>query len=246
MDFLNDTAHRPWPLPNRPWLLYMEWGNLLFLHYPVHPDVLLPHIPAGLTLETYNGFAWLSVVPFKMQNTHPRGLFPIPTASHFLELNLRTYVTAKNRPGVFFFSLDAQSPLAVRGARMGFHLPYFDARMRWEIQKGSTRYLSHRTHKGATPGSFEAHYRPLFPLPPVARGSLDHWLTERYCLYSADSRGHLYRCDIHHQPWPLQAVQVREVQNSLGALLGIQLLKAELAHFSQHLSVVGWGLERVQ
>lgn len=245
MDFLNHTSHRPWPLPSGPWLLYMEWHNLLFLHYPIDPEVLAPHIPEGLTLETHHGFAWLSVVPFQMKKTRPKGVFSVPSVSDFLELNLRTYVSAEGKPGVFFFSLDAQSPLAVRGARMGFHLPYFDARMRWEIQNGRTRYLSTRTHTGATAGDFEAFYKPLSPLPRAAKGSLDHWLTERYCLYSADKKGQIYRCDIHHEPWPLQAVQVQEKHNTLGNLLGMQLMKAELAHYAACLPVVGWGLERV-
>ncbi|GEM45425.1 YqjF family protein [Deinococcus cellulosilyticus] len=245
MDFLKQTAHRPWPMPESPWLIYMEWENLLFLHYPVHPDVLLPHIPEGLTLETYGGFAWLSVVPFKMKNTRPRGLPAVPAVSDFLELNLRTYVTTEGKPGVFFFSLDAQNPLAVRGARLGFHLPYFDARMRWEIQQGRTRYLSTRTHNNATRGEFEASYQPVSPLPRPSKSSLDHWLTERYCLYSADSKGRIYRCNIHHLPWPLHAVQVREVKNTLGNLIGTRLFKAEYAHYSPHLAVVGWGLEQI-
>src|SRR5437660_117310 len=126
----DSVDHRPFPPPKRPWVGHMSWKNLLFAHWPVDPDVIRPFIPAGLTLETYDGSAWIGVVPFMMTETRARFSLNIPGFSTFPELNVRTYVTAEEQPGVWFFSLDAANRLAVWGARSFFHLPYFNAEMK--------------------------------------------------------------------------------------------------------------------
>jgi uncharacterized protein len=167
------TAHRPWPVPHRPWAGFMRWHELLFIHWPVPAGSLRPLIPAGLELETFDGAAWLGVVPFRMSGCRVRGLPPVPGLSAFPELNVRTYVSAEGKPGVWFFSLDAASWLAVRGARWLFHLDYFDARMSVARKGNEIDYRSTRTHRHARPAEFAARYRPTGPpgLQFQARGA---------------------------------------------------------------------------
>lgn len=243
---LANTDHRPWPLPRRPWVLPMEWHNLLFMHWPVRPELLRPRLPHGLELDTWEGWAWLGVVPFLMRGVRPRWLPRVPGLSTFAELNVRTYATFAGQPGVWFFSLDAGSPLAVRGARYGFHLPYFDARMVCKPSGHGTLYQSKRTHRGAPPANFRASYRPTGPVYRAAPGSLEHWLTERYCLYAANRHGRLWRGEVHHRPWPLQPAEVELAHNSMGEQLGLMLpATPTLLHFARRLDVASWAPEAV-
>lgn len=244
---LHATAHRPWPAPRRPWVMAMQWHDLLFAHWPVPAARLRPLLPPGLALQTWGGAAWLGVVPFMMRGVRARALPPIPPVAAFAELNVRTYVELDGRPGVWFFSLDAASPLAVRGARYGFHLPYFDAAMACERAGPGVRYASRRTHPGARPAALRAAYRPAGPPAPAAPGSLDHWLTERYCLYAADRRGRVWRGEIHHAPWPLQPAELEIEQNAMAAQVGLDLPGPPAAlHFVRRLDVVAWAPERVR
>jgi uncharacterized protein YqjF (DUF2071 family) len=235
------TDHRPWPLPRRPWVMAMEWHDLLFMHWPVRPDLLRPHIPPGLELETWEGYAWLGVVPFMMRGVRPRLTPSLPGLSAFPELNVRTYVRRGEAAGVWFFSLDAASPLAVRGARYAFHLPYMDAEMACVGQGDSVGYGSRRTHRGAPPASFVASYRPTGPAYRSAAGSLEGWLTERYCLYAANRRGQLWRGDIHHLPWPLQPAEAELRANHMADQLRLILPAGPpLLHFARRLDVAAW------
>jgi uncharacterized protein len=245
MDIPNAT-HRPWPLPHRPWVLAMQWHDLLFMHWPVPPAVLRPSIPPVLALETFEGAAWLGVIPFRMAGTRPRRVPPLPWLSAFLELNVRTYVTVEGKPGVWFFSLDASNPLAVRGARYLFHLPYYDAAMVAESSSGVVQYTSTRTHRGAPGAAFAGRYRPSGPVSYAAVDSLAYWLTERYCLYAADRRGRVWRGNIHHARWPLQPAEADIARNTMTDPLQLRLPPREpLLHFAQRLDVVAWTLEAV-
>src|SRR3954467_8766290 len=131
---LNETAHRPWPMPASPWIMTQTWHDLLFAHWPVDARTLQAHLPAGLPLDRHDGQAWIGIVPFHITNLAPRGVPSVPFVSAFPELNVRTYVTLDGKPGGFFFSLDAGSAIAVAGARTLFHLPYFTARMHVEVE----------------------------------------------------------------------------------------------------------------
>lgn len=224
----------------------MRWHDLLFMHWPLPPAALRPLIPESLELETYGGAAWLGVVPFRMSRVGPRLARRLPWVSAFPELNVRTYVASEGKAGVWFFSLDAANPLAVRAARRCFHLPYYDARMSCSERDGWIDYRSRRTHRGAAPGEFAGRYRPVGPEYRSTAGELDHWLTERYCLYSAAKDGQLFRGEIHHAPWPLQAAEAEVEVNTVAAQAGIELPDAPpLLHFARFLDVVAWGLERV-
>ena len=204
---LEQVAHRPWPLPDRRHALEMSWHDLLFLHWPVAAEPVRRRLPEGLELDLFDGRAWLGVVPFRMSGLRLRGCPAFPGARNFPEFNLRTYVRAGERRGVWFFSLDAASRLAVSAARTWFHLPYFRARMRSREEDGTIVYASERVHPNAPLARLEARYRPTAAPTPSAPGTLEHWLTERYCLYARSPRGALYRGEIHHPPWPLQAAE---------------------------------------
>ena len=238
------TAHRPWPPPARPWIIAQTWRDLLFAHWPVAPGVLRPLVPAGLAIDTYEGSAWVGVVPFHLRRIAPRGA-PEWLALAFPELNLRTYVTAGGKPGVWFFSLDAASLLAVIGARATFHLPYYWARMRIGDEEEWIAFASRRRHPGGSRARFIARYRPTGPVFQAAPGSLEDWLTARYCLYAANRAGRLYRGEINHAPWPLQDAALEVRVNTLAAAHGIALTGAPLLHFARQLDMVTWGPERI-
>lgn len=240
---LSVRDHRPWPVPNEPWVMRMRWSELLFAHWTVDPAVVRRLLPAGLELDIRDGRAWLGVVPFRMSDVAPRAVPALPGVSEFPELNLRTYVTAGGRPGVWFFSLDAANRLAVRVARTTFHLPYMDARMRCERGPGGVSYESVRTHRGEPPAALRATYRPVGPVHRSQPGSLEQWLTERYCLYSADRRGRIFRGEIHHEPWPLQPAEAHFEQLEMTRILGIELEPAPVhLLYVESIDVVAWRL----
>lgn len=208
------------------WSLHMRWHDLLFAHWPMSVEALqrlLPHTEPPLELDTFQGQAWLGIVPFRMSGIRVQGLPPVPGASAFPELNLRTYVRAGGRPGVWFFSLDAASRLAVRGARLGFHLTYFDAAMECHEADGWIRYRSRRTHRGGGLAELAASYRPTGPAVPSIPGSLEHWLTERYRLFAADRSGRLWRGEIRHEPWRLQPAEAGFTRLDITRWLGLEL-----------------------
>lgn len=227
----------------------MRWRDLLFAHWEADAAVLRKWIPAGLDLDLFEGRrAYVGVVPFTMEDVSPRFLPRVPRLHTFPELNLRTYVTQPGgkEPGVWFFSLDAGQKLAVRVARRFFHLPYFDARFEIAGAGESVDYSSIRTHRGAPAAAFAASYGPAGPVYRSTHGTLDSWLTERYCLYAADAAGHVYRGGIDHEPWPLQRAQARIRVNTLGDWLGIGMHGPPATlHFAKTLDVHAWLVERV-
>ena len=238
---LGEVGHRPYPVSAGPWAMGMTWRDLLFMHWPVDAESLRPLVPPSLSIDTFDGSAWLGVVPFDMTGVWPHFLPAVPGLSDFPEINLRTYVTAQDRPGVWFFSLDAHSRLAVRLARATFHLPYFDAEMSCDASNDGVHYRSVRTHRGSPPAGFEARYRPVGEPFESGRGTIENFLTERYCLYSADKRGRVRRGDIHHRLWPLQAAEVEIEELEMTAQIGVTLPTTEPAlHFARRLDVGAW------
>lgn len=232
------TSHRPWPLPETPWILFMRWHDLLFLHWPIRPQLIRPVIPSAVELDTFDGWAWIGVVPFRMTGVRPRYV-PLPLA--FAELNVRTYVKTPGRSGVWFFSLDAASWIAVRAARGLYGLPYYDARMAVELDGEAVHYRSARIDKRAAPAEFSALYKPTAAAYHAAPGSLDHWLTERYCLYATGKAGRVVYGDIHHPPWSLQPAEVELRINTMTQPIGIELPDTKpLAHFARYQEVVAW------
>jgi uncharacterized protein YqjF (DUF2071 family) len=242
MEILKYIAHRPWPLPGGPWIMKQEWNDLLFAHWAVPAEVLRPLIPRALEIDTFGGQAWLGVVPFRMSGVRLRGTPAISGFSRFPELNVRTYVLRDGKPGVWFFSLDATNALGVWGARTFFHLPYFLAAMSCTEETGWIRYESHRKDCRGLAPSLRACYRAIGKGFHAQPRSIEHFLAERYCLYTADGNGRIIRCEIHHPPWPLQLAEAELQKNTMTAAAGITIVdrKPELLHFSQHQEVVVW------
>jgi uncharacterized protein YqjF (DUF2071 family) len=241
---LNDLAHRPWTMPDRPWVMTQTWHDLLFAHWPVDQRQLRSAIPPAFELDLFDGTAWVGMVPFRMTNVSLRGVPSLPWVSAFLELNVRTYVRVADRPGVYFFSLDAGGALAVLAARTLLRLPYYWALMKVSLRAGAVEYDSRRRSDGTA--ALTATYRPSGPVVQPLQGSLEHFLTERYCLYNVGYRGASYRLEIHHPPWPLQAAEAEFVRNGMAEASGVTLpAAAPLLHYAKRQDVVAWLPERL-
>jgi uncharacterized protein YqjF (DUF2071 family) len=189
-------------------VMRQRWSNLLFLHWPVDPEVIRPHLPAGLQVDLFDDQAWIGVVPFAMERVHPVGLPPLPWISWFLELNVRTYVhDGSGQPGVWFFSLDCNQPIAVEVARRFFHLPYHHARMSAKFPSGEIVYSSRR--KGSENVSHFRYRRPVHA-EPAREHSLEWFLVERYLLFTSDRSGKIRSGRVHHQPYRIEEAQCSE------------------------------------
>ena len=240
---LRETAHRPWPVPGRPWIQGQTWLDLLFAHWSLPVEALRPAVPAQLPIDTFHGRAWIAVTPFEVSGLRLRGTPPAPGLSRFPETNVRTYITVDGKPGLYFLSLDARSTLAVAGARRMFRLPYFRAQMSIERTRGDIVYCTRR----ATPeASLRVRYRPHGRPFRARPGTLEHFLVERYCLYTVDERHRIHRTEIHHPPWPLQEASAEFALNTMTAPYGLELpAEPPLLHFSARRDVVVWAPERL-
>lgn len=234
--------HRPYAIPNSSWVMAQRWHDLLFAHYPVAVEAMRKLVPSSLELDAFDGRAWISVVPFRMSGVRPRGVPPVPWLSNFPELNVRTYVTRGEKAGVYFFSLEAANPLAVRIARNFFHLPYMDATMTLREADGWIHYRSERTHRGEPPARWVGRYRPTGEVQLTQRGTLDHWLTERYCMYPVTPSGRVFRGEIDHVQWPVQPAEAEIEDDTMLAPLGLKPADRPILQFVRRLDVRIWGL----
>jgi uncharacterized protein len=248
-DILSLVEHRPYPLPSGQWRMGQRWCDLLFAHWPIAAEAMDRLIPPSLEVDTFDGFAWVGVVPFWMDQVRTRAAgescITIPTTAQFCELNLRTYVRSRTTGlrGVFFFSLDAASALAVLGARTLFHLPYYLAKMQRNIAPDGTIAYTSRRLLTRHSVRFEASYRSLRKAEsPSIEGTLEHFLTERYCLFTPHG-GRLLVGHIHHLPWPLEPAEADIRVNELPAAHGITLPdRPPVLHFARELHVYIWSL----
>jgi len=200
-------------------------------------------VPRVFPLDVFDGEAWVGIVPFSMTNVAPRGVPAMPWLSAFSELNVRTYVTVGEKPGVYFFSLDAANPIAVQVARRFARLPYFTATMSCEERDGWIHYRSRRDPNGEL-ARFEARYRPTGAARPPAAGTLEYFLTERYRLYTVGPSGTAYSLDIHHPPWPLQTAEADIGINTMADAAGLPpLVGAPRLHFARRQDMVAWMLK---
>jgi uncharacterized protein len=235
-ELLNRQAHRRWPAPKRPWLMLQVWRDLLFAHWTVPVDAIRPLVPRQLELDTFDGHAWLSITPFHM-SVRVRGLPHLPGMFDVPELNCRTYVVADEKPGVFFFSLDAASRIVVSGARVLYHLPYFGAKMRYDRDGDTISYSSVRQQ-----ARWRAKYRPTAQPHIATPGSAEYFLAERYCLYTVWNE-QVYRGEIHHVPWPLQDAAVNIEENTIAESAGVTLTRPpDHLSFARELKVLIWPL----
>jgi uncharacterized protein YqjF (DUF2071 family) len=228
-------------------LLRQRWAKLLFLHWAVPPEEVRPLLPPGLELDTFEGRAFIGLVPFTMAGIRPSGLPPLPGLSRTHEVNVRTYVHRVGRdPGVWFFSLDAAHGLGVRFARRFFHLPYHHARMSLSSGDGSSHHFrSERLGSGPERASCEVRYRPRGPVEPARPGTLEFFLAERYILY-APRAGSLYVGRVHHAPYPLQEAEAEIRTETLLAAAGIRRPdEAPIAHYAEQVSTRIYPIRRV-
>lgn len=239
------AVHRSEPLPRGRWLMAQRWTDLLFMHWPVSSVELGRWIPARFAIDTFDDRAWLGITPFAVRGLRARGLPAIPGMSSFPEVNVRTYVRLNGKPGVFFCSLDAGSRLAVEAARLTYALPYFRASMRVERRTDRILYDSRRTDTRAPAAALDVEYHPTGPIELAPKGSLAHWLTERYRLFALRDR-RIYEAEIHHRQWPLQSAAATIHVNTMADASGITLpTQPPLLHFSSRLDVLVWPPRRV-
>lgn len=218
--------------------MIQDWGKLLFMHWPVDPALLRPLVPAGLEIDTFDGAAYVGIVPFTMWGIRPPFLPPLPGLSRMHEINVRTYVKCNGEPGVSFFSLDATKRIGVWGARRFWRLPYYRARITLEQNRaGKILYTSQRIHEGAVPATFHAIWKPGERLAESAPTSLAYFLTERYQLF-VEHDGGIYRTRIHHPRWPLQSASLEDFRSSMLEAAGLPEGRGEpLLHYAEHLRV---------
>jgi uncharacterized protein YqjF (DUF2071 family) len=240
-----DASHRQWPPSERRWSIFMRWLDLGFIHWRAPVQVLRKWVPESVEIETFDGTAWVGIVPFQMEGIRHRGLPPIPGLCAFPELNVRTYVTRDGKPGVWFLSLDAANKTAVKMLRKRFGLPYYLARMEVDQRAdGGVRYRSRRIHAEAPSAEFIADYWPVGEVEPAKSGTLEYFLTERYCLYASPVEGKIGRMEILHEPWPLQRGEVEIERCTMLEPLGLAMPRERaLVYFAKSLDAVAWRME---
>ena len=221
------------------------WLDLLFVHWALDPSAVRTHVPRPLKLDTFDGSAWIGITPFLLSGLRLAPTPPVPYLSRFPEINVRTYVTLEGKPGIFFFSLDAASRFAVSSARRLYKLPYFEADISVSRSGSRVDYTSRRNDERGHPARFDAHYGPTGPGGPPKPGTLEYFLTERYCLYTLGERGEPLRAEIHHPPWLLLPAEAKISVNTM-APPGIELSdEPPLLHFAARQDVLLWSAREV-
>lgn len=228
------VAHRPWPMPNRPWEWYQEWNQVAFLHWKVPHSWLAPQIPDGLTIDTFAGNCWISLVAFTMNKVRPRLLPAFSPVSDFYELNIRTYVTANGKAGVYFLSIEASKQLPCFLARKFSGLPYEFAQMSRKAQQFQSSNLKTGNH-------FAVQYQTGKSL---IADDLDLWLTERYCLYH-DIAANLYRYEVQHQQWEVQSMMLGDWQILYKGYNDILANPPDCCHYSPGVAVLAYSKEKI-
>ena len=220
------------------------WCNLLFAHWPVDPEALRPVVDPSLPIDTFEGKAWIGVTPFMVQAFRLRLSPPLPLVHSFPEVNVRTYVTVDGKPGIYFFSLDAGSRFAVESARRLYRLPYFTSRASLDERGGEVEWESERIDDRNAPAALRTRYRATGGAFEAEPGSLEHFLVERYCLYTVDEAG-VHRGQIHHPPWQIQPARAEIEENTMARQIGLELEGDPLLHLARPQDVVFWLLEPV-
>jgi len=239
MDKLPDipwtNTGRPFDYPNKPYAGYQEWHDVIMLHWKADTALIRKMVPQELELDTFNGNAWISIIPFTVRNLHPRGLPKIKALSHFHEINVRTYVTYKGIPGIYFFSLEASKQMPVIAARLTTGLPYVKS----DIWREEGMYSGSSQKYGF---QFYINYKLGDPL--INKDNLDTWLADRFRLYVKTS-GHISAIDIHHHPWPLVKLVNRYIKlNYMVGGITLSKQSPDLLHFSHGVKVATWRKKR--
>jgi uncharacterized protein YqjF (DUF2071 family) len=228
-ELLLQTSHRPYNLPDTPYIGYQQWQDVVFLHCKVPAALLLPSLPAGLELDTYEGEAWVSLVAFCIPVLSPRYFFYRPSLHNLKEINIRTYVKNQQHPGIFMLHMAADHHLFVWLSRLFFALPYEKAVI------GTAKGIYQCAHKAF---HFDISYTSGIPIDH--KKPLDEWLTERYALFTFSGKK-LYRIDIHHMPWKLKTIHLPFAYFSFNhAQFSISEKNIALAHYGSTQQVLNW------
>lgn len=237
--------------PNQPVVMHQNWHHLLFLHWEVPAEELQKLIAPELTIDTYEGKAYVGLVPFTLTGVRPVMAPPLPWISNFHEVNVRTYVHFRGRdPGIWFFSLDASSTIAVAAARAAYRLPYFHAQIDFQASHDPLPTINFDAHRddpnGARPANGRVRYAPMDGIVTRASvGTIEHFLIERYILYTTDSDHQLHRARVHHQPYPVQRADVLECDETLIWAAGVRRSQDNpLRHYAREVNVKVYPLER--
>ena len=226
-------------------VMHQKWGKLLFMHWRIDADLLRPLIPAGLEIDTFDGSAWIGIIPFTMWDIRafPPYVPRVPGLNAMHELNVRTYVHLNGTPGVWFFSLDCNNDAAVLGALTFYYLPYYDAEIALVQRNSTVSYSLKRTDEPVA--NFEATWNLGVPLPTSKEDSLEFFLTERYCLFS-EHKGNLYQSRIHHQSWALQTATLVGHSSTMIEILNLtEPDNVPLLHYAEAIAVDIWMLGAV-
>lgn len=243
------TSHRPRPLPSGRWALTQRWNDLLFAHWPIPVAKMASLLPDWLEVDNFQGSAWLGVVPFWLDRVKIRNVPSVLSTRSFPDLNLRTYVRDQftRSPGIYCFSFDASSLLATVAARALYNLPYYWSSMKLEQRSEREFAFYSRRRFAGRPVVFNARYRGLGPTSRLAEhrpGSLEHFVTERSCLFSTDRTGQPVRSNLHYVPWPLEEAEAEIERNDLADSIGLKLPWTEpVLHYSRRLAVYIWPRE---
>ncbi len=234
--------------PGNSPVLYQVWEKLLFLHWRLDPSEIAKTLPPGLEVDTFDGNAWLGLVPFFMRGIRPRFLPSVPGISNFLEMNVRTYVhDSKGRPGVWFYSLDAAQSIGVAIGRRCFHLPYYLADMTADLDGGKVHYCCDRLG-GWEKSRSEFIYSGSRELPAPCRESLEFFLLERYLLYSHRERdGALFSGQVHHKPYSIRSAVIDSFDECATIQAGFRIGDREPDHavYSERVEVEVFRVEHV-
>ena len=237
-EIISQTGHRLRPLPKMPWLMALNEEHVLFMHWPLPVEQLRPLVPPKMEIDTYNGQAWLSLIPFRMGNLHLRDLPPVPGTSTVIQVGLRTYIHVNHEPAIYYLTLYADNLLYMWIARHLFQLPYHKAQMKFNQNDAGFHFECHDPASGA---EFVGSYRPFGHSSPAKPGSLEYFLLERYTLFAQSPEGGLYRGEVHHLPWPVQSVEVKIERNTIPNTVGITLPQTDpLLHFSPGVHDIAW------
>lgn len=251
-EYLVRTSHRPRPLPAGRWASTQRWNDLLLAHWPVPVAAVEALLPEGVETDAFEGSAWVGMVPFWLDRIKLRGLPALTGLRGFPDLNLRTYVRDRETgaQGIYCFSIDASNPLAVVAARIMFHLPYYWAEMRLDQRTEREFAFYSRRRLARRPLVFSVRYRGLGPTRRLAEmrpGTLEYFLTERYCLFTRNHNGQPIRANIHHVPSPLEDAEAEFERNDLPAAIGMDLPDSPpVLHYSRRLAVYIWPAELVR
>lgn len=223
------------------------WEHLLFAHWSVPVETIRSMVPSGLEIDTYDGRAWISIIPFLMSGVRIRRLPTVPFTSTFPEINVRTYVRANRKTGVYFLSLDASNPVVTAIARRWYRLMYFQANMSLQAKGDAIEFRSQRLQARPSAYRFFSRYQPLSEPFYAKKGTIEHWLTERYTLFCQCAKStQIYFANVYHEPWKLQPVSVTITDNTMTQDMPIQLQEnPEIVLYARGVQSIIWPIKRL-